>query len=247
MRNWDALTWTLVIGAVALVVVGMFLPGCGGTKPYCDLQRDNQSISIIDGEVSTDRRSVAFFKMQSGYCTAVVVSANSALTAAHCVESTPRYLRIEGEDYPITEYLVHPSREDFKDFGFYGDLALLYTEMQLPGPYARLGEPGLQCYPELLAQGYGKTEKDVWGKLHEAWVEEVGHSVHFIEVSTGPCFGDSGSPLVAFNDEGAYLIGISSFVHSLGCRGSDYPNMRRGSASYINLFNYYEWVRRNMR
>ena len=68
--------------------------------------------TIIDGEISTNRRSTVRVFFGQAYCTGVAISPHTVLTAAHCgyAATTTHQIRLDGdpEVYQSSEHVFHP-------------------------------------------------------------------------------------------------------------------------------------------
>ena len=91
-------------------------------------------------------------------------------------------------------------------------------------------------------QGYGRTESEAFGRLHESSAYELYSDTELIFYA-GPndaqiCFGDSGGPLYAIT-QGGELILIS-----LASKTSD-SECKDGWGVGPNLMNHLEWIEEN--
>jgi hypothetical protein len=242
----------LWLGLVALIAT---LAGCGHRDAFCDLDRPEVAsieMSIINGEVSTDRRSVVHVYNigRSTTCTGTIVGPHTVLTAAHCVlgagkspgEPAKRVdVYVSGVRYGGSEgnYEAHPDYDRRGVRKFKGDMAVAWFDDVLPEPYASIAEAPTGCYPGLIAQGYGVDELGLSGPLRERIVYEVHHNKPIIYTTEGNCFGDSGGGLYAETPEGHTIIGVSSHARKDDCTSRG----RKGAAGYTNLFTYGSWAR----
>ena len=240
--NKEDFAWILVLTAIAFILFGM-ASGCADT---CVLPRPEGSpgvgraeLYIIDGEKSEDYRATVKVYMENGYCTGAMLDEHTVITAAHCLPA--RKVCIPGNQgcRQLIYQEAHPKYDGKGVIDNKGDVAILQTATPLPGPFATLSvelEEPLECYPGLLAQGYGQGGG---GQLTEREVFEVRTGRHFIYVTEGPCYGDSGSVLYAETPEGLVVIGVASFV-----RNKDCSEGRRGWAgAYTKLTGKYgKWA-----
>jgi len=199
--------------------------------------------TIIGGIESTNRRATAKVYFGQSYCSGVVLSPHTVLTAGHCGygANTVHEVRILGGDpgpagaYHSTRKLVHP------DYLRYvadptllearkADLMLLYMDDPLPGPYIPLTRLYTSALSEgcwgMIAQGYGRAEDELpSGKLREAQyliTQETDKYIISRLTDAGKiCFGDSGGPLYADvyigGEHVLYLAGITTTTMSQDC------------------------------
>jgi len=214
--------------------------------------------TIIDGEISTNRRATVQVFFGQSYCSGVAISPHTVLTAGHCgyAEGLQHRIRIEGEPamFISNESLVHPDYMRYINSGntYYegrkSDLQLLYTDEELPGPYVPLtllygSEKAESCYG-LIAQGYGRAEvpkptqqlreskykiTTEYDKLISSRLTDVGKI----------CFGDSGGPLYADVGPGSlFLAGITTTTMSSDCLAG---------GSHVKTVAFQDWLQENVR
>ena len=244
---------TYIFSLAFFLYIAFFMAGCGHRDAFCDLQRPEVAsieMSIINGEVSTDRRSVAkVWCIGRTYCTASIRGPHTVLTAAHCVlgsgkspgePATRVDIEVGGVRYVGADgnYEVHPDYDGKGVRAFKGDMAVVWVDELLPEPYASIAEAPTGCYPGLIAQGYGMDELGLYGPLRERVVYEVHHNKPHIYTTEGGCFGDSGGGLYAETPEGHTLIGVTSFLRNKDCTSRG----RKGATGYTNLFTYGAWA-----
>lgn len=250
-RDWFLVTliglWFIAMGAV---VYG--LSGCATTS-FCTLDEPAQSsvAAIVNGEPVTDQERVAYgvvaVQFPGGYCTGNIIAPHTVLTASHCLENvdfaTDIYVYLEGwSRFRAEEFVLNgdwPPPKNRPRRQTEGDVALVFTDKMLPPPYLELWQ-GQACYPGMLAVGYGRTEEGVNFTLNQRLVYETHHDKWNIYVTEGPCYGDSGSALLARTPDGVYILGVSSRVKR-GCLGRR-TLPRYGTATYANIERYRGWV-----
>jgi len=233
-----------ITGAVSFALFLAFgfwlagLSGCNGGAPggpLCEDLVNPAEPSIVDGELSTDRRSTVQVFLHPGGCSGTIVGAHTVLTAAHCARDI-NSIMVEGDAfYRADSGLTHP------DYSFPShDLHLLYFDDTLPEPYATIGlAAGVECY-SLLAQGYGI---DSGGALHEREIFELNREFGILFTTPATCNGDSGGPAYGETDEGMVQVGVTSF----GTTGP--TNCRTSRPGFVDLQDPRNgnWVRENTR
>jgi hypothetical protein len=195
--------------------------------------------TIIGGELSTDRRATAFVSIGgTGYCSGTVIGLHTVLTAAHCLGENMS-VTIGAQSFLVSETLKHPDYSRAP----YNDLALLFVEPNLPGPYV------IQVYDSaraaecdsLLAQGWGKSETPAIDLNESAYrvVKENQKTLYTKQLNPGGiCFGDSGGPLYAIVDGSPQLAGVTSTTYSNDCMvGGD----------HVRLSYYIPWLEEHVR
>ena len=221
----------ILFGAPILGIIIALACGCGDELPLLCEPPDVASIEagIVNGEVSTDRRSTVYVETAGGYCSGVALGPHTVLTAAHCTD--PQAVLIEDVAwFDVNQAITHPDVV----FPLY-DLQILHTLQTLPGPFAPIGL-ATTC-THLITQGYGVGSDS----LSERTVTELGRSFGIIRTTEGTCRGDSGGPLYAITPEGPVLVGITSFGlgQSEECEG--------GYTGFIDLTvpDIADWVKEN--
>ncbi|MDH3598020.1 MAG: S1 family peptidase [Candidatus Tectomicrobia bacterium] len=213
--------------------------------------------TIIGGEESTNRRATVQIFFGSSYCTGVVLSPHTVLTAAHCgyAEGVEHRIKLDGHSEFIisNESLVHPDYWGWVRGGDLearkSDLMLLYTDEEIPGPYIELTRlyssvQAPKCFG-LIAHGWGRDEYPETGaQLRESKykiTQETSKYIKSVMTDVGKiCFGDSGGPLYADVGPGTlHLAGITTTTMSMDC-------LRGGT--HVKLFPVFkDWLQENLR
>lgn len=213
--------------------------------------------TIIDGEISTNRRATVQVFFGQSYCSGVALSPHTVLTAGHCgyLEGLEHRIRIEGEPsmFISNESLVHPdymkwiNSQDLE--GRKSDLMLLFLDEEIPPPYIPItrlysSTQAPACYG-MIAQGYGRaevpkpTEQLREGK-YKVTSEESKYLRSVLTDVSKICYGDSGGPLYADVGPGTlHLAGITTTTMSADC-------LRGGT--HVRLFpDHKDWIQTNAR
>jgi hypothetical protein len=195
--------------------------------------------TIIGGELSTDRRATAFVSIGgTGYCSGTVMSAHTILTAAHCLGDSMT-VTVGAQKFPVGETLRHPAYSRAP----YNDLALLFVEATLPGPYVYKVYDSARAADcdSLLAQGWGQSETPAIDLNESGYrvVKENQKTLYTKQIDPGGiCFGDSGGPLYAMVGDETQIAGVTSTTYSNDCLvGGD----------HVRLSYYIPWLEENVR
>lgn len=260
-----------------LVLISLFLLGAGDCEPapppepeddgsYCKGATEGDVLdglaeslglqvqelnTIIGGDLSVDRRSTVYVEIIGhGYCTGVVLTPHTVITAAHCNGDRGHNLylaRNDGNPIPVTNAIEHPewwkwgSQNDFE--ARKADLMILHTSVPLPGPFpTALYDSNFSRFcTGLTAQGWGKDEFPNEAPI----LRESAYRVTLEEEKVirtkqatwgGICFGDSGGPLYANLPGGPQLAGITSTTASSDCLVA---------STHIKVAYYKQWIEAN--
>lgn len=141
---------------------------------------------------------------ERGWCSAVAVGPDVAMTAAHCAEgrkSGPVFLHKDGVALPVTSWQMPND----------GDFAFI-TVPGLTGPYAeRLNSELLQSFDNVFVLGYplGGELTDTYGYfIGWAHIDGQGFKEDVLLVTAPVKPGNSGGGVFVVIDSKAYLIGI---------------------------------------
>lgn len=226
---------TLAFILIGWVCILALLHGCGGggenLPPLCETPKVvSSSQYIVDGNPSTDLRST----VQVNGCTGTIVGPHTVLTAAHCDNIRTVY----PDGWPLPAYTVwlqtvHP---DARGAGRH-DLRLVYVEETFPSERISTLAAHQGC-TSLLVQGYGQGSDP----LDERVVEQVWRGQGIIMTGEATCYGDSGGPLYALQEDGTYsVVAVTSFGTTEDCidQGSGFTDLTQDG----NV----EWIRGNLK
>ena len=232
-----------------IILFALTLAGC---RPICSEVEPTvagQEAYVVGGELSQDRRATVMV-LGTRWCTGTVVGPRTVLTAAHCVAGAESVTIEWHEEYRLgkwrigqriaDDWEVHPTFNERHARDWLGDIAVVYTIDELPGPFAEVAQGSQQCYPGATAQGYGITEKgNDYGTLRERIVYLVGMTNQVLKYTAGMCAGDSGGPIYLNTVDGSLVVvGVQSQVKNTDCS----PGFRDIAAKAINLLHYGGWV-----
>ena len=230
----------LILLGISALLMGQsceYVPPEGGTdyckgNEYSIFDRWGGQIydTIIGGEESEDRRGTVQVFFGQSYCSGVVISPHTVLTAAHCgygADTTHR-VRADGVEFNSAEKLMHPDYQGWISGSDLearkADLMLLYVDAELPPPYISdlyVSELSNLCLG-LVAQGFGRAEMPKpTEQLREAKyivTSELPKLIQSVRAPDGKiCFGDSGGPLYADVNGTTQLAGITTTTMSADC------------------------------
>jgi hypothetical protein len=204
-----------------LALLVLWLCGCAPVVDDVGTLRD----AIYGGQPAPDVEAV--FMLEPLRCSAVLIAPRTLMTAAHCVDSTPRFATnaANGGSGPLIPVVRAQSvtgvRGDWSP-----DLALVLLERaaavtplrwQATGPFPPVGTP-------IRHVGYGLTESGTSGERRTVTVpvrgagspQRFGVSVMTGEGGRGICFGDSGGPALVRDAEGERVVAIHSYGFECG-------------------------------
>lgn len=194
----------------------------------CDVEVDQRSAPIIDGEAAPEASAVVLLVERSASCSpappqlrcsAALIGPRAVLTAAHCLgEGAPTDLAVrfapsldgEGPTIAVTRGQLHPSFDpETRAF----DLALLVLESDAPVEPLTLSEAGGAVGDRVTMFGFGGVSADdpVGGERRSGSARIEAVEPNELRLSADPamsCRGDSGGPVV--DAEGAILAVTSS-------------------------------------
>ena len=235
-----------------------------GTGLYCaGAMEPDAVIKLVGCTVASDRFSSArieWVNLASGSCTATIISPRTLLTAAHCLNPVSDWHDVHTESLdtaPVIavsdRFRLHPDvgpvpadppTSTTSESG--ADLMLVYTSVDLPGPYAVYPHTDAMApmCTELLAHGYGDNAGD--GSMKELregnqYLSLLGDKIlrGFLTEGGSICCGDSGGPLYAFVDGKPWVAGVAS-------RGSG-ACMPGVEGTWVRVEAFEDWIRVNTR
>ena len=218
---------------LAVCLFGVFsLVGCGGGggggSSACDALKINGGESCSEGAPTVVAVQSVFTDNTPGLCSGTLISQTAVLTAAHCFEKPLRTVTVSSVSFVASAATVykHPLYRGILD-GF--DLAIVKLQQPVPlGPTPVLLSAAPAPGSEVIAYGYGLDEQ---GRLPLERLEQgdsalkatkltfTAGGLFYLAASNGAgniCKGDSGGPLLAKNEDGAWgIIGVTSFSTNL--------------------------------
>jgi hypothetical protein len=226
----------------------VFIAGFGLMQAGCGIDHreiKNSALGITHGTVvqGSDELArsvvalVANADQGQALCTGTLITEDSVLTAAHCVDENPSALmivfslRVQGADpsavREVTSFVQNPLWGQNSPQGR-GDLAVLHFEGGLPIGYqpVTLATADLEITAglDVMMLGYGVTDgvaQTGAGVLRETETSVIDIASATEAVTDGQktsvCFGDSGGP--AFSQEGGQWVqwGVASSVLDQAC------------------------------
>ncbi len=194
---------------------------------------DNYTIEF-DGQSITDEQFI---------CTGFLITPDTVLTAAHCLETfPPTSVRIGGETIPIADGVVHPKYSEREVDGqtlIYTFFDVAIVKLSRPSsvatiPIAETVE--LKSGTHLQIFGFGESGFDPTPVLRSGEMElGTATAFHLITkpfdgTGSNTCYGDSGGPATIELDGGLAAVGITTQGTSDLCNIGD-------ESSFQNLQN----------
>jgi hypothetical protein len=227
---------------------------------------DDRALGLVDAQLASGdiaRAVVGIIGPHSSFCTATAVARNVLLTAAHCVQQGSSY-RAKYKDVngmwqfsDVVELERSPQYvQGTPTNPAIADLALLKISNPLPSNVgiAALGLRGPAIWPgdRLTVIGGGIPFRG----LHETGINRVASpiaagpytilQIRLVdpsgkEVTSGACFGDSGSPVFQDEADGTQVVGVVSWATG--------PNKTKGCGGITGatpLSPYRQWIETTM-
>lgn len=213
--------------------------------------------AIEGGQLASEKQllqsgTVATLRMRLGkvvnHCTAVRISENVVLTAAHCVSNPDKFPigirqslspldesapmeKVIGIAFPTKDYFVGKFNGSFRFL--HRDIAILVLEKKAASPFPRISS--VELNQSVLQFGYGLTRPDQdWDAFPLSYLANgkvLSEEDGIIEManSSGAIHGgDSGGPLLSST---LGLLGIASVSDGMG------------SAAYVSPLPFLKWIR----
>ncbi|AOS61663.1 S1 family peptidase [Actinoalloteichus hymeniacidonis] len=202
-------------------------------------------------------------------CSGSLVDENWVVTAAHCVYdgrvdgNTLRVGSINGDEggtvVDFTEIIIHPDYDDSEVTRVDMDIALLRLENPIPDAQPitlQARRPADDQFGLLLGWGQqcaepgGCGQADILQEL-EALIDnrmdcQYGFNAetelcHVSAEGTGPCYGDSGGPMLAEREGITYLAGVTARIAYPGEDGAS-PTCAQGVSISTDVAYHYSWI-----
>ncbi|MBI2375283.1 MAG: S1 family peptidase [Deltaproteobacteria bacterium] len=188
-----------------LALLTLISAGCGGIDPSLEEGED----ALVGGRATFARPEVGLLETAGGLCTATLIRADVAITAAHCVDFETRerasgYFHVFRSRTDVKSLSIDRYVSLSRDLGD-DDVALVHLERRVPASVAtparlatREPEPG----ESMTSFGFGCTDRDDPGQ------EPKKRRVRFDYLDGQVlCPGDSGGP-------GFLRDGTLALIHS---------------------------------
>ena len=269
-----SLRLALAMSAMSAMSAGALL-GLGLTAPTAAAEPDDTgSTMIIGGEdATTPYAFMASLQDRNGhFCGGSLIADQWVVTARHCVEDAqPADIRLRigslrkdegGTTRRVERWVLHPSGGTVPH-----DIALIKLDQPVPGATVPLDDRQPAGTPVRLL-GWGCTtvgqfcgpegEPPILQQLDSAIREPTACidpdeptdpasevCTGNLQAKTGPCFGDSGGPLLRRTPTGWRLIGAFSRVESRPPdpgEPTEPSNCRTGMGIYTDVPAHREWI-----
>ncbi|CAB9515508.1 Trypsin delta/gamma-like protein CG30031 [Seminavis robusta] len=233
--------------------------------PNFELEEEGDT-GIIGGITANDDEFPFYVKFEGGtLCGGSLISPDTVLTAAHCVDQgPPRQVRIGPNSYyggEVIDTKCAAAHQDFieNDKTLMNDVAIIKLKNPVTDTSKLIAINGDSSYPStsgtpLTVIGFGLTSNsggDVSTSLQkletdfvtidecvDTYSEKVVTPDSHICADVrgaGDCNGDSGGPVF---DQNRVQVGIVSFGYG-GCASNQYQDV------YVNIANFAEWIVRH--
>jgi hypothetical protein len=246
-----------------IAAAGISISACGGQVPATAPWATATEHGIIRGQSvkpSEDvAKSIVALVAQAAdgeaLCTGSILTKDTILTAAHCVDHEPARLMIvfstdvraarPEQMRRASAFAQHPRWHAPSGADGRGDLALIHFEGGLPQGYqpVRVAPKNwrFQKGEETLAVGYGVNSglrAAGSGRLRETWTTMLGFASNTEIVTDGAkssvCFGDSGGPAFIQREGALVQWGIASAVMNRACDKA---------SIHTNIAPYADWIK----
>jgi len=244
--------------------------GCGPNIHDNPLEDTSGSNFIVGGKVVENenfaQHIVAIYDArQSLWCTGTLISTDTILTAAHCVNHGSKYdyviyfskkpgaFRNDSRKVAALRFHAGYNAKAYEDRN---DVAVLRIKGALPAGFAPMALPTANDLNEhdFYAAGYGTiTARNEMPKTNGILRYTSQHldgikpeQTQFLVDQTnghGICFGDSGGPAFTTHSRPA-ILGIASAVYTRNEQEKNKPgfDVCRYNAIYTSVFHYLDWI-----